>query len=119
MFAIVQNSRHYDSFEQYGIKNRTKMKPAIYDVKICIRQVVMTWRGQLKAIFKLIVFAVVSCFTVFTGCYGNLRKLATALRVVVILASANVAQNSLLIFHDLPPIFIVNKYPTKNTSLTK
>ena len=63
----------------------------------------------------LVVTAVMSRFAVFAGCNGNLRKLATTLSVVVILARINVAHNSLLIFHNSPPAKSVGILPLNNT----
>ena len=59
--------------------------------------------GASMCLLVNVVFAVVSRFAVVTRRNGDLRKLAAILGIVVILASANVTQDSLLIVHNSPP----------------
>lgn len=71
---------------------------------------------ELILLFFFVVLAVVSRFAVVARRDRNLRKLATALRVVVILARRNVTQNSLLVLHDSPPARSLNIFEQINTA---
>lgn len=81
---------------------------------------VVCTRPTLRAAKLLVnvIFAVVSSLAVVARGNCDLRQLAAALSVVVILADIHIAQYCLLIFHDTPPTLKCIQFLPNDTLLT-
>lgn len=73
-------------------------------------------KDAVLTLFFLIVFAVMRRLTVAIGRYRDLRQIAKAIVVVVILAGANVALDGLVVVHTFTSKPIM---PTQRTNYTK